>query len=489
MAHTGKWRTIIENSFLVVLLIPLLFTNIKSSHDWGDDFAQYLHQAKNICEGISQNETGYIFNADAFLGPQAYPVGFPLLLAPVIKVCGIDYAAITIYLSAYLLLSCFIGFLLLRNYFSVATAMIVTLIIAYNPVTLSFKTEILSDIPFFFFSLLILFLALKKQTTFLSIMIGALLGFCFHIRSVTVTLLVSIVLHRFILLIQEKQFRFSAFKEILLILASFALVYFSIRAAWPADSSYPELFDSKAPFLKAMDHLSYHNEELHRFFRNYDLKNFFFILCLSASALTCFTWLGFFHQLKHNRYSLLNIYTLLYVAALMLYMYGDTGIRFIFPVMFILFYYAIIGLKNALHTITTNYFWLPYLIGFFVLFSYHESWQRISEHEAEVLDGPETKSSQETFSYIVHNTATDAVMAFDKPRALSLYTQRSAVCFKNECSREEFVSSLNRFKVDYVIVYSGLTSETNKNLAADSTLHLKKVFDNGTGKIYRYSGH
>ena len=79
-------RKIIEHTILLLFLIPLFFINIKSSHDWGDDFAQYIHQAKNISEGISQNETGYIYNPDiAVLGPQAYPIGLPMILASFIE--------------------------------------------------------------------------------------------------------------------------------------------------------------------------------------------------------------------------------------------------------------------------------------------------------------------------------------------------------------------------------------------------------------------
>lgn len=478
-------KKIIEHSVLVILLIPLLFINIKSSHDWGDDFAQYIHQAKNINAGTSQNETGYVFNSDAFLGPKAYPVGFPLLLAPIVKIYGVNYEAINSYLSVYLVLSCFIGFLLLRQRFSAATSVITTLIIAYNPVTLSFKTEILSDIPFFFFSLLILFLALKKQTTFLSILTGLLLGFCFHIRSVTLMLLLSIVVHQLIVLMRARQFTLSAVKPVLLTVASFTAMFFLIKVCWPANSSYPELFETHDPFLKAMNHLSYHNEEFHRFFRNFELNNFFFILCISASCLTCFTWLGFFYELKYNRYSLLNIYVLMYGAALLLYVYGDTGIRFIFPILFILFYYAVIGLKNAVKPILSNTFWLPYLIGFCVLFSYHEAWQKISDQEKEVLEGPETVSSKELFSYITAHTPKDVIIAFDKPRALSLYTGRNAVCFKYECSKEDFIKSVKQFKTDYVITHFGLTSEVNISLAADSAMHLEKVFDNGTARMYK----
>ena len=478
-------KRISEHIFLLILLIPLLFTNIKSSHDWGDDFAQYIHQAKNISEGVSQNETGYIFNEDAFLGPRAYPVGFPLLLAPVVYYYGVDYEAINVYLSVFLVLSCFIGYFLSRRYFSAATAMITTLIIAYNPVTLNFKTEILSDIPFLFFSLLTVLLVLRKETVGLSILIGGLLGFCFHIRSITFVLLLAIVIYRVITLIREKRLTFSGLKFTLFILISFFIVFLLIRMAWPADSSYPRLFETEKPFLKAINHLSYQNEEFHRFFRNYEVKDYFIILCIAASSLTCFTWLGFFHQLKYNRFSFFNIYVALYIMALMVYAYGDTGIRFLFPIIFILFYYAILGLKNALNGIIRNTFWLPYIIGFCVLFSYTESWQHISDHEKDILEGPETLQAAEVFSYVKKTIPKNSIIAFDKPRALSLYTGRNGVCLKYENSVSEFRAQLNQFNVRYLITDSLLTSKMNRSLAQDSTLKLQLVFDNGTTKIYK----
>ena len=478
-------KKIIENSVLIILLIPLLFTNIKSSHDWGDDFAQYLHQAENICKGISQNETGYIFNPDAFLGPKAYPVGFPLLLAPVVYTYGLNYEAINVYLSVFLLLSCFIGYLLLRSYFSAATAIITTLIIAYNPVTLNFKTEVLSDIPFFFFSSLILFLALKKENLILSIIIGILLGFCFHIRSITLMLLIAIVFYRIVTLMKESRLTFSNLKSTLYTVSSFLVVFLFIKIMWPANSSYPRLFETEEPFTKAVNHLSYQNEALHRFFRNYEIKDYFFILCLAASSLTCFTWLGFFHQLKYNRFSLLNIFTTLYIVSLIVYAYSDTGVRFLFPIIFILFFYAVTGLKNAVMPISKTTFWLPYIIGFFILFSYHEAWQQISDHQKDVLEGPETAQAQELFTYVKNNISKNEIIAFDKPRALSLYTGHAGVCLNNELTKKELLAQLKQFKVNYWITHSVLTSQTKRALAEDSTLKLKLVFNNGSSKIYK----
>ena len=130
-------RREIEHTVLLLFLIPLFFINIKSSHDWGDDFAQYIHQAKNISEGISQNNTGYIFNSDVFLGPQAYPTGFPLLLAPIIKHYGFNFIVLNYTMTFFLVIVSLFGFLFLRKYFSFLTTFFTTLIIAYNPIFLN----------------------------------------------------------------------------------------------------------------------------------------------------------------------------------------------------------------------------------------------------------------------------------------------------------------------------------------------------------------
>ena len=69
----------------ILLLLPLFFLNVKTSHDWGDDFAQYLIQAKNIVHHHSQTDNSLIYNGQVnCYSLPAYPVGFPLLLKPFI---------------------------------------------------------------------------------------------------------------------------------------------------------------------------------------------------------------------------------------------------------------------------------------------------------------------------------------------------------------------------------------------------------------------
>ena len=70
----------------VLLLIFLLhYDTIRPGLDWGDDFAIYLSHALNITRLHPYADTGYIVNPYfPSYAPQAYPPGFPLLLAPLL---------------------------------------------------------------------------------------------------------------------------------------------------------------------------------------------------------------------------------------------------------------------------------------------------------------------------------------------------------------------------------------------------------------------
>ncbi len=63
---------------------------VRQGHLWADDFAMYIHHAKNIVGGHPYTDTGYIFNAAFMVGPKYYPPIFPVLLAPVYRISGLN---------------------------------------------------------------------------------------------------------------------------------------------------------------------------------------------------------------------------------------------------------------------------------------------------------------------------------------------------------------------------------------------------------------
>ena len=172
----------------ILLLLPLLHINIRDSHNWGDDFAQYLMQARNIVEGKSQKDNGLVFDSrSGEYALQAYPVGFPLLLAPVYHQSGLSIRPYLLLLSAMLLVLGFLLFHYLKNEFGAVSALALVLLFIYNPWTLQLKTEILSEIPFtlFLFVLILFYSSIRKNpSTWKYWIAGLLCGWIASIRAV-----------------------------------------------------------------------------------------------------------------------------------------------------------------------------------------------------------------------------------------------------------------------------------------------------------------
>ena len=153
MNNTWRYKILIA-----ILLVPLFFINVKTTHDWGDDFAQYLIQARNIVEGRPQTENGLIVNEK---GPayaiEAYPVGLPLLLSPIYYFSKLSIQPYNIFFSSILFLSGLFCFELFRKRTTSLVSIIITLLFCYNITTIDLKKQILSEIPFTAFLIFLLF--------------------------------------------------------------------------------------------------------------------------------------------------------------------------------------------------------------------------------------------------------------------------------------------------------------------------------------------
>ena len=138
--------------------VPLFFINIHDGHPLGDDFAQYIKEAMNIAHGKPFYQSNYIFNKyNTTYAPAQYPPGFPLLLAPVVKIFGLSFRAMFYYNS--FIAACLL--FALYAYFSKQTGMVaamcLAILITYNGYMLDLKQNVLSDVPCLLFVTLYLF--------------------------------------------------------------------------------------------------------------------------------------------------------------------------------------------------------------------------------------------------------------------------------------------------------------------------------------------
>jgi hypothetical protein len=159
----GLQPRLIRLGFLVILLaVAILYVaTLREGHRWGDDFAAYLTQARNIAEGRNYSETRYI--KDPSLGPPNYPPVTALLLAPVYKLSGLRLTPFKLVEIALFL--GFLGalFLLSRDYFPGPWSLLLLALVGFNPYYCFAKDDILSDIPFMFFVYAALYFSVRSR--------------------------------------------------------------------------------------------------------------------------------------------------------------------------------------------------------------------------------------------------------------------------------------------------------------------------------------
>lgn len=144
-----QWLAII---LLAATVVSTQIATLRPGHEWGDDFAQYIQQALNLATGRPMLENSYIYNPNfPDLGPRAYPPGFPLLLAPVVKLAGIDLKALKIVGVVCFSLALLAIFRLLFPILPFAYCVAVTAALGFTPFLWNSKDNITSDIPFVFF--------------------------------------------------------------------------------------------------------------------------------------------------------------------------------------------------------------------------------------------------------------------------------------------------------------------------------------------------
>jgi 4-amino-4-deoxy-L-arabinose transferase-like glycosyltransferase len=122
---------------------------LRPEETWtGGDFALYLMHGRDIAEGLPYAATGFVQDqANALMSPAAYPPGFPLLIAPVWAMAGLDLVAVKLLVTA-----CLAGLLaavyaLARPVLGWRLAVAVAGIAGFMPALFDRRDQILSDVP------------------------------------------------------------------------------------------------------------------------------------------------------------------------------------------------------------------------------------------------------------------------------------------------------------------------------------------------------
>ncbi len=489
-------RSLFFLSLLILSSLLLASLTLTRGHDWGDDFALYLAQARSLLDGSTETlvrrNTFTVENSTVDLRPVIYPWGYPLFLAPFYRFCGLEsprclkapgllsYAA---FLAAY--------FLLLRRRLPPRDALLLTAVFAFNPTLLAAQDAILSDIPFLFLSTLSLLMMdawvladeEKRAHPGLQMLLGGTLFLAAFTRSNGLLLLPVLFLSQGVALWRERREGLRPWKRLLplaLPYLTFAALYLLSHALLPgAEGSYLsqiETFDLAATLSRLRIYLFRLPAD---FFAGIPAQNLIF-----AFALTFFL-IGAAARAWSDIHFL--VYYLATVVLYAIWPYWQ-GVRFLFPILPFFVYFSYQGmrwlialLRDRLRRDATPLLYLYWGLVTLALLTASARGAALNLAEGGAINGPFDRYSQETFAFIRENTPPESVIIFFKPRVLRLMTDRDAIALY-ECEE------LGRG--DYVVIHKKKDPRVGQVDPATVTtcnpnLTLEPVFRNRRFVVYR----
>jgi hypothetical protein len=432
---------------LIVLVGVFYLATFREGHRWGDDFSLYILHAKNIVEGRPYAETGYVYNpGTGAIGPPTYPPLFPLLLAPVYAIYGLDLEAMKILVVFFFMASLGMIFLLFRRDLLFPHLVLLIAFLGLNHYFWNLKDDILSDIPFLAFLYLVFFLirtvhgedstrAGAPGRLLPSVLVGLTLTLCYGTRSVGIVLLPCLLIHDLLRFKRITALTLSAFLALLSVVLLLNLVHHSDFRYFGRFTVEPALVLHK---LRA---------------HTYSL----IVLWDNGRSSAVYTWLfvifnvlaivGYLSKIR-RRFEAHDVFAVVYPAVLV-FLPPRATLRYLIPIMPLYVFYGLLGLR-----------WLtarrPALeSASLVLLALAITGTTVSKYSTahfETLSrGVTSGESRALFAFIKRETEEDAVILFRKPRALALFTGRRAAYHK-ALNTDWTFRFLEKIGATYVIV-------------------------------------
>lgn len=472
---------------IVVVSIVVSLGTLTYGHGWGDDFASYIMQADAIVNGrmseFVQRNSITIFESSFQIGPVAYPWGYPLILAPVYALKG--NSPFTLKLPT---LVFFAGFLVGLYYLwkqgsltDMESLLLVTLF-AFNPVLITFLDQILSDIPFLFFSILALTLArMRSQREVIQYaLLGLMIAVSWSIRTTGILLLASFLFVNVLEIWRNRRdqnFYKNGLRKIVIVSGAFGVAWLLYALIFPggAESYFaqyqPLHFGNVLAFASSYFYLFqvFFGEEVIWEYVYYVLFIFFLI--------------GLWVRRKED--VLFIVFFVLWMLLLITWPSWQ-GTRFILPLFPIFIYFVFQGMKYVLHMLPSTYqqfgrtaifsFWIVVIV-FFVYVSATNAYINIQNGRS--MNGAYDVHSMEMYTFIREKTSPESIIIFFKPRAMRLMTDRDSI-MSAECNR--------MLLGDYIVLSTRTKIAENHQIhpmdIASCKLPLKEVFKNGRFIIY-----
>jgi len=457
--------------YLLLLLfsVPLFFINVHDLHSWGDDFAQYIKEAQNIATGKPYYQSNYIFNKyNPVYAPPQYPPGFPLLLAPVVKIWGLSFIAMyyfNSFITACLLFVLF-AYFRKRQAGPVASLCLATMV-TYSHIILDLKGNVLADIPCLLF--VTIYLVYREANTYSWKRIILLIFFAsmaIQIRSQAIFILAAEALLLFFslikFLIKERRsaVRKAFISPSLFIIAGVLLI---------------NLLLDKIIFYTPASTTSFYNDFIHAALSGSMIGSakeyLVYLFQVIPDYFYCETSNGFFNAVGYFiGYAglvfgvtgfLLNIWKRLafddlffIIVCILIIYYPVRDHRYFLPVLPILFYYCYTTFKIILLAAPPVNARIVAIV--LTIIFLRSEYGYIKTLVLETRPGliPQQKDLV-AFRYISQHVNDRDIIIFTKPRALTLFTNKKSMNISWQLSQQMNKEIFDSMWVKYVLVIDG----------------------------------
>lgn len=410
--------------------------NIQSGHNWGDDFALYINQGKSIVDGtiseVVYNNTFTVKNSTIKydFSPTVYPWGWPILLSIVYYFAGLNITCFKI-LGVFFWTS--FQIVLLRLYsksISFLMSALLVSIFSFSFLLIDYAANnILTEIPYLFFSTLSLIYIINCTTDEVPIkrdlaITGLLIYVSCLVRPEGVLLLGAYLGSQIYYIIVKRDIknRQSRILSTFITLMIFLIFFFISKLILPTGySSYLENI--------RMISLETIGNNLLNYFIVFQRVLFDFSLGshVLVYLIILFICIGIAKSWKQNIQ--ISIYFLLLCIVSVIWPAFEGRYAFLrLPFCLSFFVSGLTIFKPLFPTNYDNLFAL--LFAGFVVINLQKTVRRTFEYKSHphpIIEGPETNEAKEMFSYILNNTRGSDTIAFFKPRAFTLFTERKSL--------------------------------------------------------------
>jgi hypothetical protein len=406
----------------------------------------------------------------------------------VLKIYGIDFRALDIYMTVFLSLFALLLFKFLSRFFSNLVSILLIIITVYNPWTLSFKGEIVSDIPFavaVLFSLNLIY-SFRRKDIYVNILLCLLISFSILIRSVGIALPLSLLIWALTGLWHAHDAESKKNSWTLIAVAGISLSLYLIlnNLVFPVSKG---VFNYRVPWRIhelpniVRDNLTYYTGVLRAFFETWNDK-WHFISVITGSMIFTFIILGFIKKISAN-ISFADIFFLVYLAIIFLYPYSNAGFRFLFPLLPVMLLYLVKGINSVDLQVRLNRTILAISLAALTLFTYKKAISNIINSVSTIQEGPQLPENREMFEIISEKIPANAKFSFKRPRALALFTGRSAMTHRPDALDSEIENDLTVNNIEYILINS---EDYNQNMIdyINSKKEIKLIWENSHNKIY-----